>query len=112
MEQTMRETRKVSRRNFLKTGLGAAAAVGFPAIVPASVFGQYAPSKRINVGAIGVGRISRVHDMPMILQYDRARIMAVCDLDAHRVEDGKKLVNDYYAKKTGAAYDGVTGYAN
>ena len=50
--------------------------------------------------------------MPGILQYDQARIMAVCDLDANRVEDGKKLVNDYYAKKTGKPYDGVTGYAN
>jgi hypothetical protein len=38
--------------------------------------------------------------------------MAVCDLDAHRVEDGKKFVNDYYAAKTGKPYDGVTGYAN
>ena len=102
----------LNRRNFLKTGLGAAAALGFPAIVPASVLGQFAPSKRINIGAIGVGRISRVHDMPMILQYDRARIVAVCDLDAHRVEDGKKFVNDYYATKTGKPYDGVTGYAN
>jgi hypothetical protein len=37
--------------------------------------------------------------------------MAVCDLDAHRVEDGKKLINDVYAKKTGKPYDGVTGYA-
>src|SRR5580698_10055438 len=87
--------RKISRRGLIKsglgaaaTGIGAAAAVGFPTILPAHLLGQYAPSKRINVGAIGVGRISRVHDMPMILQYDRARIMAVCDLDAHRVEDG------------------------
>jgi hypothetical protein len=80
--------------------------------VPSAVLGQFAPSKRINIGAIGVGRISRVHDMPMILQYDRAKIMAVCDLDAHRVEDGKKFVNDYYANKTGKPYDGVTGYAN
>ena len=79
----------VSRRRFLKTGLGAAAAVGFPTIVPSAVLGQFAPSKRINIGAIGVGRISRVHDMPMILQYDRAKIMAVCDLDANRVKDGK-----------------------
>jgi hypothetical protein len=104
--------KQVSRRKFLKTGLSAAAALGFPAIVPASVLGQFTPSKRINIGAIGVGRISRVHDMPMILQYDRARIVAVCDLDAHRVEDGKKFVNDYYATKTGKPYDGVTGYAN
>jgi len=80
--------------------------------VPSSVFGQYAPSKRINIGCIGAGRISRGHDMAMLLPYDRAKIMAVCDLDAHRVEDGKKLINDFYAKKTGAPYDGVTGYAN
>jgi predicted dehydrogenase len=102
----------LSRRSFLQNGLGAAAAIGFPAILPSTVMGQFAPSKRINIGAIGVGRISRDHDMPSILQYDRARIIAVCDLDAHRVEDGKKLVNDYYAAKTGKSYDGVTGYAN
>jgi len=99
-----------TKRDFL---LGASAlAAGFPTIVPSSVFGQYAPSKRINVGAIGTGRISRVHDMPGILQHDRARIMAVCDLDAHRVEDGKAFVNAFYAQKTGKPYDGVTGYAN
>ena len=50
--------------------------------------------------------------MPGILQYDRASIVAVCDLDAHRVEDGKKFVNDYYAAKTGKPHDGVIGYAN
>src|SRR3954452_19689840 len=102
----------ISRRNFLRTAGATAAIAGFPAIVPSSVFGQYAPSKRINVGAIGVGRISRVHDMPRILQYDDARIVAVCDLDAHRVTDGKKFVNDYYAKKTGKRYAGVKTYGN
>jgi predicted dehydrogenase len=71
-----------------------------------------APSNRINVGAIGVGRISRVHDLPGIWQYDDVRIMAVCDLDANRVEAGKTLINGVYAKKTGKAYDGVTGYHN
>ena len=102
----------VSRRRFLKTSLGAAAVAGFPTIVPSSVFGQMAPSKRINVGAIGVGRISRGHDLPGIWQFDHARIIAVCDLDANRVELGKTLVNSVYAKKTGKAYDGVTGYSN
>ena len=75
----MKNARAVSRRSFLKTSLGAAATIGFPTIVPSTVFGQYAPRKRINVGAIGVGRISRGHDMPSILPYDRARIIAVCD---------------------------------
>jgi predicted dehydrogenase len=99
-----------SRRAFLKTSLGAAAAAGFPTIVPSSVFGQASPSNRINIGAIGVGRISRVHDLPGIWKYDQANIMAVCDLDANRVELGKALINGYYSKKTGKAYDGVTGY--
>jgi predicted dehydrogenase len=101
---------KETRRNFLK--MGAAAAISFPTIVPSSVFGENAPSNRINVGAIGVGRISRGHDLPGIWQFDQARIMAVCDLDAKRVESGKTLVNGYYAKKTGKPYDGVTGYHN
>jgi predicted dehydrogenase len=99
-----------SRRAFLKMSMGAAAAVGFPTIVPSSVFGRTAPSNRINVGAIGVGRISRGHDLPGIWQFDQARIMAVCDLDAKRVEEAKTLLNGYYGKKTGKDYDGVTGY--
>jgi predicted dehydrogenase len=107
---------KVDRRRFLATvgkGLVASSvAAGFPAIVPASVLGATAPSNRINVGAIGNGRISRGHDLPGIWQHDIARVMAVCDLDSRRVEDAKTLVNGYYAKKTGKPYDGVTGYAN
>lgn len=101
-----------SRRSFIKTTLGAAAVTGFPAIVPPSVFGQNAPSNRINVGAIGVGRISRAHDLPGIWQHDIARIMAVCDLDSNRVELGKAFINAHYAETTGKPYDGVTGYHN
>ena len=105
----MAKKQGVSRRSILKTGLGAAVTAGFPTIVPATVFGQTAPSNRINIGAIGVGRISRGHDLAAIRKYDFARIMAVCDLDANRVEQGKTLVNGYYAKD-GKPYDGVTGY--
>jgi predicted dehydrogenase len=94
--------------------MGAAASpllgVAAPALVPSTVFGATAPSNRINVAAIGVGRISRDHDMPETLAFDSARIMAVCDLDRHRLEDGKRFVNDFYAKQTGRAYDGVRMY--
>jgi predicted dehydrogenase len=107
---------RLSRRKFMaalgKGAVSSAVVAGFPAIVPASVFGDTAPSKRINVGAIGVGRISRGHDMPGIWKFDKARIMAVCDLDSNRVEDAKKLVNGYYSKQTGKPYDGVTGYSD
>ena len=106
----------VSRRQFMATAgkaIGASSVVaGFPAIVPASVFGATAPSNRINVGAIGTGRISRGHDLPGILKYDGARVMAVCDLDSKRVEDAQRLVNGYYSKKTGTTYDGVAGYGD
>jgi predicted dehydrogenase len=101
-----------TRRDFVKESMGAVVAMGFPAIVPASVFGQTAPSNRISVGAIGVGRISRGHDLPGIWQFDQARIMAVCDLDAKRVDQAKTLINGVYSKKTGKPYDGVTGYHN
>jgi predicted dehydrogenase len=92
--------------------MGAAAVAGFPAIVPATVFGETAPSDRINVGAIGAGRISRVHDIPGVWKYDSARIMAVCDPDTKRIGLAKTLVNGYYAKKTGKPYDGVICYDN
>ncbi len=95
--------KKLSRRSVLKT---AAVATGFPAIVPATVFGPMPPNSRINVGAIGVGRISRVHDLPGIWKYDSAQITAVCDLDATRVEAAKTLINEHYGKT------GVVGYRN
>jgi predicted dehydrogenase len=105
-------TRKRTRRQFLADAGKGLAVAGFPAIVPSSVFGAFAPSNRINVGAIGTGRISRGHDLPGIWQYDTARIMAVCDLDSARAQDAVTLVNGYYSKQTGKPYSGVTAYTN
>jgi len=108
--------KKMGRRQFLATaGKGVVASsvvAGFPAIVPSSVFGATSPGNRINVGAIGTGRISRGHDLPGIWQHDIARVMAACDLDSKRVEDAKTLINGYYSKQTGKPYDGVAGYTN
>jgi predicted dehydrogenase len=114
---TNKSGNQASRRGFIKTvgkGLMSSSILvsGFPAIVPASVFGPASPSNRINVGAIGNGRISRIHDLPGVWKYDNAQIMAVCDLDGKRMEDAKRLVNGYYAKKTGKTYDGVAGYVD
>ena len=113
----MSEKKPFNRRDFVKTSLkgGIATSIamtGFPTIVPASVFGKSAPSNKLNIAAIGVGRISRDHDMAETLKYDHARIMAVCDLDSKRLENGKKYVNDFYSKKAGKPYDGVTMYSD
>jgi predicted dehydrogenase len=95
----------IRRRDFLKTATAAAAAAGaakaFPAIVPASVLGGGAPSNMIQIGQIGCGRIAREHDLPGVLPYDQARVVAVCDLDAKRLGEGKQFVEAFYAKKAG-----------
>ena len=106
-----------SRRAFIKTSVSGAIAASFPAIVPSAVFGATAPSNRINIGAIGVGRISRGHDMPGVLQYSGVagrdnHIVAVCDLSADRVELGKQFVNDAYTKRLGTSYTGTKGYSD
>ena len=101
----------MKRREFLKRsalmGLGIITA---PTIVPSSVFGKNAPSNRINIGAIGCGRISRTHDMPGVWKYDNVRIVAVSDVDRRRLDDAKKLVENYYTKKSGKPYSGVNTY--
>lgn len=114
---TTEKNTHISRRKFLDLsgkGLlaGSTLLAGMPTIVPSSVFGKNAPSNRINVGAIGVGRISRGHDMPGVWKHDSAQITAVCDLDSTRVELAQKLVNGYYTKKTGKEFNGVTGYGD
>jgi len=102
-------TTRIDRRAFLKTAAAAAgAAVGaaargaaFPHIVPASVFGPNPPSRRIQIGAIGMGRISREHDLPNIIKFDSARVVAVCDLDRKRLQQGREFVKKIYADSPG-----------
>lgn len=100
---------RTTRRSLLKAGVAAIAA---PMIVPSSVFGQNAPSNRITIGAIGVGRISRIHDMHETFQYDHAQIVAVCDLDSRRVASGQRFVDEAYSKKYGRPYAGTKGYGD
>lgn len=96
-----------SRRTFLKNTIKSTAGVvvmaGFPTIVPSSVFGKNAPSNKINIGQIGIGRIARTHDLAETFKYDIANIMAVADVDRKRLVSGKQMIEDWYAKKTGKA---------
>lgn len=96
--------KNISRRKFIdnsiKASFGAVITSNFPTIVPASVFGKYAPSNRINVASIGCGRISTSHDMTGISRYAGARIMAVCDVDRNRANAGPAAVKLNYEKNT------------
>ncbi|HER08247.1 MAG TPA: Gfo/Idh/MocA family oxidoreductase [Bacteroides sp.] len=90
----------MKRRNFLKTTSAAAAsAMVIPTVVPSSVFGKSAPSNKIQIGQIGCGRIARGHDLPGTMRWDVSRVIAVSDVDKNRMLDGKKFVENFYARK-------------
>lgn len=96
--------RNASRRTFLKS---AAVTLAAPYFVPASVFGQNAPSNRIAMGCIGTGN----QGLPILKRFmklDDTQIVAVCDVNrgsfGYKEEDhfygrepAKKVVDDYYA---------------
>ena len=85
----------MTRRGFV----GAMAVAGFPAIIPAHVLGQDAPSKTIQVGQIGFGRIGKSMDVPGILSCKGVKYVALADLDTKRLALGKAFIDDQYAKK-------------
>lgn len=84
----------VGRRTFLKNAC-TAAGLGFPTIVPASVFGQNAPSNRINLAAFGVGgRGTAVNGA--LAKEPNARYVAVCDAYRSRSERAKQRWDAIY----------------
>ena len=89
----------LTRRDFTRATLLGAGALALPQIIPSRLLGANAPSKRIRVGQIGCGRIARGHDMPSVLHSGMADYVAVCDLDANRAADGRKLVQEFYREK-------------
>ncbi|MCX6873906.1 MAG: Gfo/Idh/MocA family oxidoreductase [Verrucomicrobia bacterium] len=87
------------RRNFIKLAGGAAAAIGFPTIIPSRVLGAAAPGKLIQIAQLGCGRIGFEMDMPGVLrQPGLARIIAVADFDSKRAALAKQHVEESYAK--------------
>lgn len=102
-QQTTNNKQGPTRRQFIKGTLAVGAAgIGFPTIVPSTVFGKSAPSNMIQVAQIGCGRIARESEFPGVLKHhDIARFVAVCDLDTVRQADAKQLIEASYAKSLG-----------
>lgn len=72
----------VTRREVLK--LGAAALVA-PTIVPSSVFGQNAPSERVNLGVIGTGS-KATRGMKNFTNHTQTQVVALCDVNRKNLE--------------------------
>jgi predicted dehydrogenase len=92
----MCESTKITRRDFVKKTVAAAAAL---TIVPRAVLGGpgfTAPSDELTNAVIGVGGMGRGH-----LRYEGARLLAVCDVDRHHLAQALEI-----------AGPGVKGYTD
>jgi predicted dehydrogenase len=90
----------LTRRNFLQAGGIAGAMAIMPNLIPSRVLGQAAPSKLINIGIIGCGRIATSMEMPGVFGLtDMARITAICDLDSKRLAHSKNKIETEYKKR-------------
>lgn len=86
-------TSPLSRRRFL------AASVAAPVVVSSCVFGKglrAAPSDRITVGIIGVGKMANDYHLPELLSFPDVQVVAVCDVDTKRRGHAKQRVDSAY----------------
>jgi predicted dehydrogenase len=109
MKMSKQRPAETSRRDFLRAASLAAGAIAFPTIITGCASSstplarRTSANSRIHVAQMGCGRIGRTMDIPGVMKHpDRARIVAVCDLDTIRLAEGKALVEQGYAKSLGA----------
>ena len=108
-------TRKaLTRRTVLKS---AAAAFAAPMMVPSSVLGldgSAPPSQRVTMGFIGCGRQCYYKNIPLFVRTPGVQALAVCDVDAWRLDNAAKQVKAQYdsgrAKGAYTAVEKVVDY--
>ncbi len=97
----------VTRREVLKRAAGAAASA---LVWPAAARAQVAPSERITVAVIGLGAMGNGH-LNYCLGNPAIQVLAVCDVDQVRREDGLRRSEAAYANQRGSAsYKAVKAY--
>jgi predicted dehydrogenase len=108
----MKKTNEPNRREFLKkSGMLAAGAIGFPYFVPASALGAEgaAPSERITLGFVGLGMQGR--GLLGSFLNTPAQVLAICDVDALKMERSLTRAKNHYADKSGrTGFPAVEGY--
>jgi predicted dehydrogenase len=95
-----------NRRDFLKTSVAAASGIAVPAIVSSSALGlggAVAPSERIVLGGLGIGRRGIV-DLKCFLANPDVQFVAITDLQKTRREAVKTLVDNTYGNKDCVLY--------
>ena len=100
---------ETNRRKFLSST--AVVSIGFPALIPASALGRngsVAPSNRIVVGGIGVGRRGQ-KVLDSFLQQRDTQFVAVADPQKARRELIKSEADKHYGNRDCAIYDDMSG---
>ncbi len=107
---------KVSRRRLLSHAAIASAAASIPPVIPASALGlqgTVAPSNRIAIGFIGVGSHGVGRNLRGFLAQPDAQAVAVCDVDARRIEQARQLVDRHYAEaRSRGTYKGCAAHGD
>src|SRR5436190_10129766 len=85
--------KKLSRRQFLSAST---TTLALPYIIPASVLGADAPSKRITIGFIGTGDHGTTWNLHRYLELRDAKVLMVCDVDGARMRRAKAMVDAAY----------------
>lgn len=105
--------RAPTRRAFLRQAATAAGALALPCFVPASARGAgglVSPNDRIQVAVIGLGAMGMGH-LRLLLGRSETQVLAVCDVDRTRRDEGVRLAHQAYAAaRTAGTYRGCDGY--
>lgn len=100
-----------TRRRFLRTATLAGSLA--PWIIPASARGANGstpPSERITIGLVGRGLMGSGH-LRVLLGRRETQVLAVCDVDRWRCEEGRRLAEAAYgAEQTSGTYRGCAAY--
>jgi predicted dehydrogenase len=103
-------SQRFTRRRFLQST--ALLAAGAPLLLPGRLRAAgTAPSERITLGFIGMGR-QNGSLLNGFLRRAGTQVLAVCDVDTTRREHAKKLVEDSYARENGTTYKGCAAYSD
>jgi len=97
----------IARRTFLKQSAAAAAPMILASRVPGAAGGT-APNERIRVAMIGTGRQVFYANLPLFLGSKEVEVVAVCDVDAWRVDQARKRVEKHYAHHKSGTWKGCT----
>jgi predicted dehydrogenase len=107
------QTRRQILNRTVKAGAALAAA---PYVLPSGLFAggpRPVPSDRVTIGMIGVGRQAAVFNIKQFLNEPDAQVVAVCDVDAWRLDHARRMVEEHYGRTTtSGSYHGCSAFGD